>query len=171
MIIHCCHCRSCQRETGSAFALNALYESERVELSSTATISPATSSSVTDMLEVTALPTESGKPQRLHRCATCKVVLFSLYGDLGDYMRFVRVGTLDHAGAAGAGGVGGGVAGGFEPDVHIYTDSMVPWMVLPEGVRRFREYYERELVWAEESLARRRGVLERIERERGAVVV
>jgi hypothetical protein len=30
MFVHCCHCRWCQRETGSAFALNALVESDRV---------------------------------------------------------------------------------------------------------------------------------------------
>ena len=26
MIVHCCHCRDCQRQTGSAFVLNALIE-------------------------------------------------------------------------------------------------------------------------------------------------
>ena len=30
LFVHCCHCRWCQRETGTAFALNALIEAERV---------------------------------------------------------------------------------------------------------------------------------------------
>ncbi|HEX4885361.1 MAG TPA: GFA family protein, partial [Casimicrobiaceae bacterium] len=32
LFVHCCHCRWCQRETGSAFALNAMIETDRVEL-------------------------------------------------------------------------------------------------------------------------------------------
>lgn len=32
MFVHCCHCRWCQRESGSAFALNAIIETERVVL-------------------------------------------------------------------------------------------------------------------------------------------
>ena len=31
MIVHCCHCRDCQRQTGSAFVLNALIETDRVD--------------------------------------------------------------------------------------------------------------------------------------------
>src|SRR5262249_23548169 len=30
LIVHACHCRWCQRETGTAHALNALYEADRV---------------------------------------------------------------------------------------------------------------------------------------------
>ena len=32
MIVHCCHCRWCQRESGAAFALNAMIEADRVRL-------------------------------------------------------------------------------------------------------------------------------------------
>ena len=28
LFVHCCHCRWCQRETGSAFVMNALFASE-----------------------------------------------------------------------------------------------------------------------------------------------
>jgi hypothetical protein len=31
LFVHCCHCRWCQRESGAAFALNAMIESDRVE--------------------------------------------------------------------------------------------------------------------------------------------
>ena len=30
LFVHACHCRWCQRETGTAFAINALYEADRV---------------------------------------------------------------------------------------------------------------------------------------------
>lgn len=32
IFVHCCHCTWCQRETGSAFAVNALIEADRVQL-------------------------------------------------------------------------------------------------------------------------------------------
>ena len=32
MIVHCCHCRNCQNQTGSAFVINAFIEADRVEL-------------------------------------------------------------------------------------------------------------------------------------------
>src|SRR5438874_11713430 len=32
MFVHCCHCRDCQRQTGSAFVLNALIEANRVQI-------------------------------------------------------------------------------------------------------------------------------------------
>jgi hypothetical protein len=30
LFVHCCHCRWCQRETGAAFALNAMIETDRL---------------------------------------------------------------------------------------------------------------------------------------------
>lgn len=32
IFVNCCHCRRCQRETGCAFAVNAMIERDRVEL-------------------------------------------------------------------------------------------------------------------------------------------
>ena len=32
MFVHCCHCKDCQRQTGSAFVLNALIEADRVHI-------------------------------------------------------------------------------------------------------------------------------------------
>lgn len=32
LFVHCCHCSWCQRETGAAFALNAMIEADRVQL-------------------------------------------------------------------------------------------------------------------------------------------
>jgi hypothetical protein len=32
LIVHCCHCRWCQRESGASFALNAMIEADRVTL-------------------------------------------------------------------------------------------------------------------------------------------
>jgi hypothetical protein len=134
MIVHACHCRWCQRETGSAFALNALIESSRVAL---------TKGGEPELVDT---PSNSGKGQRIARCPTCRIALWSHYGGLGDVVRFVRVGTLDEPDR-------------LPPDVHIYTMSKQPWIVLPPGARAYHEYYKSAEVWPKESLERRAAVM------------
>ncbi len=133
LIVHCCHCRWCQRETGSAFVLNAMIESDRVEL-----VAGATDEILT--------PSNSGKGQKIHRCPTCEVAVWSHYPGGGTKVRFVRVGTTDDPDA-------------LPPDVHIYTMSKQPWVVLPPGARAFAEFYKSAEVWSAESLERRKQLL------------
>ena len=40
LFVHCCHCTWCQRETGSAFAVNAFIEASQVELLNASTKQP-----------------------------------------------------------------------------------------------------------------------------------
>jgi hypothetical protein len=132
LIVHCCHCRWCQRETGSAFVLNALIESSHVALSA-------------GTPELIATPSNSGKGQAIARCPRCRVALWSHYGGIHT-LSFVRVGTLDEPDR-------------FPPDVHIYTESKQPWVLLPQGARVFSQYYKSAEVWSAASLARRRALL------------
>ena len=132
MFVHCCHCTSCQTETGSAFVLNALVESDRVE-----TLAGAP--------EPVMTPSESGRGQNVWRCPECRVALWSNYGGAADILRFVRIGTLDTPGA-------------LPPDVHIFTRSKLPWVRLPEGTPSFEAYYDSKTVWPAESLARRKAL-------------
>ncbi len=129
LFVHCCHCRWCQRETGSAFALNALIEAEHVEL-------------LAGVPELVDTPTHSGKGQRIARCPRCRVAVWSHYAGAGDKVCFVRVGTLLEPDR-------------LPPDIHIYTTSRQPWVVLPEGARAVPEYYRASEEWPAESLARR----------------
>ena len=131
MFVHCCHCRDCQRQTGSAFVINALIETDRVERLEGET-------------EAVPVPTDSGRPHVIHRCPVCKIAVWSHYGGLLP-LSFVRVGTLDEPSA-------------LSPDVHIYTRSKLPWVALPHGVPAFDAYYDRSAVWPAESLARRRAL-------------
>jgi len=133
LIVHCCHCRWCQRETGSAFVINAVIESSRRQL-------------VAGLPELVTTPSNSGKGQRIARCPTCRIAVWSHYASLGELMSFVRVGTLDEPDR-------------FPPDVHIYTQSKQPWVVLPAGARAFSEYYPIREVWSADSLARRQALL------------
>jgi hypothetical protein len=132
MFVHCCHCRDCQRQTGSAFVLNALIETERVLIQQgTTTRSP--------------MPTNSGKPHGIDRCSVCGTALWSEYGGIAA-LRFVRVGTLDDPTA-------------LTPDVHIYVRSKLPWVTLPTGVPAFEAYYDSKKLWPETSLERRKAAL------------
>ncbi len=133
MFVHCCHCRWCQRETGASFALNAMIEADRVVL-------------LRGSPEAVDTPSESGKGQKIVRCPDCHIALWSNYAGAGDALRFIRVGTLDEPDR-------------LTPDVHIYTASKQPWVVLPPGTPAFEEYYDRNKLWPEESLARRRAAL------------
>ncbi len=90
-------------------------------------------------------PSNSGKGQKIVRCPSCRVALWSHYGGAGDAISFVRVGTLDDPDRV-------------PPDIHIYTSSKQPWVVLPPGTPAVPEYYKASDYWPEESLARRRAL-------------
>ena len=132
MFVHCCHCTDCQRQTGSAFVLNALIEADRVEI-------------LSGEPEPVTMPTDSGLPHDIYRCPNCRIAVWSTYGGRTQ-IRFVRVGTLDNPAA-------------LPPDVHIYTRSKLPWVTLPEGVPAFEAYYDSKTLWPAESLARRAAVM------------
>lgn len=128
MFTHCCHCLDCQKQTGSAFVVNALIETSRIELLAGAPVA-------------VEMPSPSGRGHEIYRCPACQVAVWSNYGRR-TYLRFVRVATLDDPHA-------------IAPDVHIFTRSKVPWVRLPEGVRAFDVFYDMKQEWPAESLARR----------------
>jgi len=135
LFVHCCHCRWCQRETGASFALNAMIEADRVVLLQGEPI-------------VVNTPSNSGKGQKITRCPQCCIALWSNYAGAGEAIRFVRVGTLDEPDR-------------LPPDIHIFTASRQPWVVLPPGTPAVEEYYDRNQFWPEQSLERRRVLLGR----------
>ncbi|MBN8486453.1 MAG: GFA family protein [Burkholderiales bacterium] len=137
LFVHCCHCRWCQRESGASFALNAMIESDRLELLTGAPVTVDT-------------PSDSGQGQRIVRCPRCHLALWSHYAGSGPVVAFVRVGTLDTPDA-------------LPPDVHIFTASKQPWVLLPPGALAVPEYYDRDTCWPAESLARRQALLPAIE--------
>jgi len=132
MFVHCCHCLNCQSQTGSAFVINAIIETERIELLSGRPI-------------VTELESGDGRPHDVYRCPDCLVAVWSDYGRRPG-LRFVRVGTLDDPTA-------------LAPDVHIFTRSKQPWVGLPADVPAFEVFYELERLWPAESLQRRRAAV------------
>lgn len=135
LVVHGCHCRWCQRQSGGAFAINALIEADRVTL---------THGEVHEIM----MATPSGAGQRIARCPKCQVAVWSYYLKAGANIRFVKVGTLDDPDR-------------HPPDVHIYTEDKQPWFRLPEGVPAAEKFYDIETVYSAESLARRKALLSR----------
>ena len=134
IFVHCCHCRWCQRETGAAFALNAILESSELEL-------------LSGELERVELPSESGKGQAVIRCQECQIAVWSHYSTAGDATSLIRVGTLDNPDQ-------------FPPDVHIFTESKQPWVQLNDDLLSFEQFYRPKDVWPQESFNRILAVLE-----------
>ncbi len=142
LVVHCCHCRWCQRESGASFALNAMLEADRVL-------------SLGVQPERVDTPSQSGRGQQIARCPHCRVAVWSHYAGAGPLLSFVRVGTLDNPDL-------------LPPDVHIFTASKQPWVVIPSGVPAVSEYYERSAVWRAESLQRWQALVPLIEARRAA---
>jgi hypothetical protein len=126
LFVHCCHCLNCQRQTGSAFVIDLLIETDRIEL-------------LADEPEPVDVPRGGRGKQTIFRCPTCHVAVFSRYTRAT--VRFVRGGTLDDPSSV-------------EPDVHIYTRSKLPWVALPESTPAFMTYYDTEKLWPAASLKR-----------------
>jgi hypothetical protein len=143
LFVHCCHCRWCQRESGASFALNAMIESESV----------ITLSGEPELIKT---PSESGYGQLIARCPQCRIALWSHYAGAGPLITFIRVGTLDQPNR-------------LPPDIHIYTQSKQPWVVIPPGMPAVPEYYDRERHWPAESLRRLKALLPQIEAYRATL--
>lgn len=128
MFVHCCHCTWCQRESGAAFAINAIIESTAVRLSNHQPVLVDT-------------PTASGGGQRIARCPKCQVAVWSHYSGFNQSISFVKVGTLDEASSV-------------PPDIHIFTQSKQTWFELPKNVPVFERYYNKQEMWPADSLKR-----------------
>lgn len=128
LIVHACHCRDCQRITGSAFVINVWIERKLVELVCGAAKSFHTRGG-------------TGEAHEVSFCEACGTTLWSRYALAPGDCLFVRAGTLDRPEA-------------IRPDVHIFTRTKLPWLALPEGARAFEAGYRIDEVWPLESRVR-----------------
>jgi hypothetical protein len=131
LVTHCCHCLNCQRQTGSAFAINLMVEADRVAI-------------IDGDPQPVDVPRDNGGVQRIYRCPRCQAAVFSEYG--WPELWYVRAGTLDEPWSV-------------TPDVHIFTKSKVPWLSLSESIPAFDVYYERDAVWSSASVERIEAVI------------
>ena len=131
LVTHCCHCLNCQRQAGSAFVINLLIETDRVEL-------------VAGDPQPFDVPRDDGSKQKIFRCPTCQVAVYSQY--TRPQMRYVRGGTLDQPSSV-------------VPDVHIFTRSKLPWITLPDSTPAFEVYYDTQALWPAASLERLEAIM------------
>jgi len=134
MFVHCCHCTECQRLTGSAFAVNALIEADRVHL-------------LRGTPRARVVPTEMGRTRTIYRCPDCGVGLWSQHPDLGERVALVHTGTLDEGRR-------------LAPQAHCFAQSRQPWVTLPPGAYVADAHYELEACWPVASLQRLDAALE-----------
>ena len=131
LFTNCCHCLHCQRQTGSAFVINVLIETDRVEL-------------LAGEPQAVDVPRDDGSTQRIFRCPTCQVAVFSQY--TRPEVRYVRAGTLDQPSSVA-------------PDAHIFTRSKLSWITLPDSAPAFEVYYDMEALWPAASRERIEAIL------------
>lgn len=107
IVVNCCHCRMCQRTSGSAFALNVMIEAVHVEQIGEG--------------QPEAFVPEPGDPiaQGSARCPRCATVLWGHHADFGAAVCMVRVGTLDFSREV-------------VPTAHFFTVTKHPWVAIPE---------------------------------------
>lgn len=132
LIVHACHCRACQRQTGSTNVVNYLIEKHKVELLSGNIIERESK-------------TPSGSGQMITRCANCMTVVWSeylIFAKLRDAPTlFIRAGTLDRPEL-------------FPPDVHIFAETKQPHLKIGEASEVYSKFYNIPDVWTPRSLAR-----------------
>ncbi|MGH7947830.1 MAG: GFA family protein [Candidatus Binataceae bacterium] len=130
LIVHACHCRDCQRVTGSAFVINIWIERKFVR-------------TLRGVPKSFRLAGGTGQGHDVYFCGKCGTYVWSRYhGAPGDAL-FVRAGTLDKPQSV-------------KPDIHIFTRSKLPWMVLPKGAIAAKTFYNIPKVWSAKSKERLR---------------
>ena len=128
MYVHCCHCTWCRRASGAAFALNGMVEGASVELTA-------------GQIQIVGTPTASGRGQKITRCVKCHTALWGNFSTAGEAVHFVRLGTLDNPEL-------------FPPDVHIFTSTKLPWLVLGSDIPSYSAFYVKSETWSQESIER-----------------
>lgn len=129
LIIHACHCLDCKKLSGAPFATNLWILSSSLQIQGE--------------LKTGAAPTGSGAGQEPHFCPQCGSQIYARFKGAPDGTLFLRGGTLDQWQK-------------IVPDVHIHTRNKLPWVVPPEGVPVFEDFYKLKETWSAESLARLR---------------
>ncbi len=139
LYVHCCHCTWCQRESGAAFAINALIESSAIEVTH----------GVPALIDT---PSESRGGQLMARCPNCQVALWSHYPNFGKLMSFIKVGTLDNPHL-------------MPPDIQIFTQSKQQWFILPTDKPASKRFYNRDEMWPKDSLLRLDALLKQLNQQ------
>jgi len=111
-VAYTCHCRDCQKLTGSAFLTCLHIAAEALELTAGESV-------------VDERPTDSGNLVRTHFCLRCGGSLYAR-NSARPRMITLHVGSMDHPEQ-------------IEVRNHIWIKRKLPWIIIPAGHRTFSE--------------------------------
>jgi len=120
IITHCCHCRGCQKQSGSAFRINVMIETDRLAI-----------------LEGEPRPFQGDDGQNEMQCPSCEFCIWAYHRHFGDAIAFIGVGVLDEGER-------------LPPEAHFFIRSKHPWIVLPPDIPAFQELGDTGKVGARE---------------------
>lgn len=104
-----CHCRQCQRQTGSAFSIVAMVPEDQFEL--------------TGETRVFTDKGDSGRPVERHFCGNCGSPILSRIEPMPG-MVLIKAGTLDDC-------------AGLKPTIEVFCQSALPFPPQMQGTQRF----------------------------------
>ena len=104
-----CHCKNCQRQTGTAFSVLVGI--------------PNTAMSIQGQLKTFHDTGDSGLRLERNFCPECGSPIFTDVAAMPG-IAFIKAGTLDDT-------------SWLDPKMHIYCDSKEQWTPMPEGVQEF----------------------------------
>jgi hypothetical protein len=104
-----CHCRDCQRQSGSAFALSLDVPKEAFRL-------------LSGELKTFTVLCDSGRTKECAFCESCGTRIYHC----GEWGMSIKAGTLDDTSS-------------LSPNAHYWTKRKQPWLQIPEGVRCFAD--------------------------------
>ncbi|OJI96493.1 hypothetical protein ASPVEDRAFT_238691 [Aspergillus versicolor CBS 583.65] len=146
LIVQCCHCTWCQRESGSACVVNAQIETDQLAI-------------LRGQAHAQKIPSASSSGQTVYKCSDCAVAIFSQYHEANPHTLHVRASTVDRVLVKGVNGhYNMSETRGLDPSVHIFTATKQNWFIIPPNTPYFTEFYCREQTLSEQSLARYRAL-------------
>lgn len=137
LFCHACHCLDCQRVSGSAFILSLEIELYNIKIISAT---------------LPAFTKHEPKPGVFEQFAECPKCRVRLWADsmVEEAVCDVRVGTLDFPSL-------------MEPDLHIFVESKLDWVRLPDGARTMLKGGNVQQFWPKSSLKRLEICRQRVE--------
>lgn len=110
LMTYACHCKDCQKRTGSAFSMGM--------------VCAITSLKLTGQLSSWTRTSDNGNTNTRYSCENCGNIIYGK-SDLSPKLVRLQPGTLDSTGEV-------------TPEVHIWTQNAQHWLNIPDNVISFK---------------------------------
>lgn len=109
LMTYACHCKDCQKRTGSAFSMGSIY--------------PLSAITVTGALSGWERTSDDGNTNTRYSCSCCGNIIYGVSNASPDLIK-LQPGTLDDSSQV-------------QVDAHIWTKSAQPWVIFPEHALQY----------------------------------